>query len=329
MSDPRAPEFAIVGAGAIGSILGAHLARAGYRVTLFARGARLEWLEREALRIRGLEEFVVRVPVSGRPEELRAADVLIVATKAIDTRATLARFRGAAIGAAFSIQNGVLKNDLLAEAFGRARVLGALANTSGELEPDGTVLFTRNVNLLVGEIDGAASARAAGIARTIDAAGVRSAAVADVLAHEWSKFVAWIGLVAAALVTRAPSWRYLSDPDSALLVVRLLREMAELAEAARIPLTDDSILPVRRLARADEHEAVSHIVRVGLDYRERAPEHRISALQDLLAGRPLELEETFGDALRRAEAHALRVPLLRTFAPLLGAVQRCGTVASR
>lgn len=322
MNDLRATEFAIVGAGAIGSILGAHLVRAGHAVTLYARGARLQRLACDGIRIRGLVEFAVPVVASDRPEELRSAQVLIVATKAIDTRATLARFRNATPECVLSIQNGVLKNDLLSAAFGRERVLGALANTSGEMQPDGAVLFTRNVNLLVGELDGRVSTRAQQIATALDTAGVRATAATDVVVQEWSKYVGWVGLIAAALVTRANSWRYLCDPGSALLVVRLVRELAAIARAERVELSDDSVLPVVSLSSDDEHAAVARVVAIGEGFRARAPEHRISALQDLLAGRPLELEETLGDALRRADEHGVHAPLLRTFVPLLGAIER-------
>ena len=75
----------------------------------------------------------------------------------------------------------------------RERVLGCLANTSGELLPSGEVLFTRNVNIYVGELPAGSSARAERIARTIDASGVRTTAVPDVLAREWTKFVGWAG----------------------------------------------------------------------------------------------------------------------------------------
>ena len=68
---------------------------------------------------------------------------------------------------ALSIQNGPLKNEILVEAFGGERVLGALADTSGELLPDGAVLFTRNVSIFVGELAGGDSARAGRLAAAL------------------------------------------------------------------------------------------------------------------------------------------------------------------
>ena len=163
-------EFAILGAGAIGSIIGAHLARSGHTVVMLARGQRAQGIELRGLRIKGLVEISQRVPVLTNASEFSGADVLIVATKTYGTEAALAPLIHARIGTAFSIQNGLMKNDQLSAAWGRERVLGALANTSGELLPDGEVLFTRNEQLCIGELDGGVSARAARIALTAERA---------------------------------------------------------------------------------------------------------------------------------------------------------------
>ena len=208
-------EFAILGAGAMGSIVGAHLARAGHSVVMLARGRRAEQVGKAGLAIRGLAEFTVPVRTVSEPARFAGAGTLIVAIKTPGTAAALAALRHAQFDLTLSIQNGPLKNDLLAQAFGAARVLGALADTSGELLPDGAVLFTRNVNILLGELGGGDSARAQKLAGTIDASGVRAAASAEIVTLEWAKFCAWVGLMALAVSTRALTWKYLADPGSA------------------------------------------------------------------------------------------------------------------
>jgi 2-dehydropantoate 2-reductase len=307
-------EFAILGAGAIGSILAAHLARAGHSVAVLARGDRARAVERDGLRIKGLSDFSLPVQVITDPSRLQAAETLIVATKTPGTEAALERLRHVQVGAALSIQNGVLKDELLAQAFGAARVLGALADTSGELLPSGEVLFTRNVNLPLGELAGGISERAQRIAAAIDGAGVRSTAVANVLSMEWSKFTVWLALVSMAVTTRAASWRYLSDADCAHVLVRLVREVAQVAQAKGIAFVDDAAsIPLRILIQASERDAVEAVLKVGENMRSRAPNHRMSALQDLEAGRPLESEETFGYARRLANELGLALPLLDAF----------------
>jgi 2-dehydropantoate 2-reductase len=317
------PQFAILGAGAIGSIIGAHLARAGHAVVMLARGKRGEQLQRSPMRITGLADFAVEVPTLVDPARFAGADVLIVATKTIGTAEALDALRSADVGVAFSIQNGVWKNDQLVRCFGRERVLGSLANTSGELLPSGDVLFTRNVNIFIGELGGGDSERAQRIATTIDAAGVRSSAVPDILAREWTKFVGWTGLMAMSVITRASTGAYLSDPDCAALLVKLAREMHTLATASGIALTDQiSLLPIQVILGSTEAEAIQAVMRAGQEFDRAAPGHRMSALQDLNAGKPLEIDETLGDAVRRASALGLSLPMLETCHRLVSAIDR-------
>lgn len=317
-------EFAILGAGAIGSILAAHLARAGRSVIVIARGDRARAVERDGLRIKGLTDFSVPVQVVTDPSQLQAADTLIVATKTPGTQAALELLKHVEVGAALSVQNGVLKDELLARTFGTQRVLGALADTSGELLPSGEVLFTRNADLPLGELAGGFTDRARRIAGLIDQAGVRSTAVADILSREWSKFTVWLGLMSMAVSTRSVTWRYLADPDCAWVLVRLVREAATLARAqAGVTLTEGvASLPLGALIDAPEQEAIETIRRIGEDMRRRAPDHRMSALQDLQAGRPLEVEETFGYAVRKAGELGLSVPLLDAFYHTVAGIDR-------
>jgi 2-dehydropantoate 2-reductase len=315
-------EFAVLGAGAIGSILGAHLARAGHSVAMLARGRRAEQVRAQGLKITGLAEFVTPVVTLIDPRQLRGARVLIVATKTPGTADALASLRHVHLDVALSIQNGPLKNELLGEAFGEQRVLGALADTSGELLASGEVVFTRNVNIMLGELSGQMTERAQRIAHDIDASGVRSTAVTRIRSLEWSKFTAWVGLMALAVTTRAVTWRYLTDPDAALVVARIVREMGQLARASGIELTDESVLPVATICSKGEDAALASVLKVGGEYESRAPRHRMSALQDLLAGRPMEVHETLGYALRKAGQIGVSMPLVDAFYHVIAVVDR-------
>ncbi len=321
-------EFAILGAGAMGSIVGAHLARAGHSVVMLSRGERAAHLEKHGLTIRGLAEFSTSVQTLRDATALKSAGALIVATKTPGTAQALVPLRRAQLGVTLSIQNGPLKNEVLAQAFGRERVLGALADTSGELLTDGTVLFTRNVNIMIGELGGGDSERAQALARTLNASGVRAAATPEILALEWSKFCGWVGLMALSVTTRALTWKYLSDPDSALITARLVREMGTLARALGVHLSDRAILPTATLCSGSESEAVAIVMKAGNEYRTKAPGHRMSALQDLEAGRPLEVNETLGYAHDKARELGLELPLLECFTRLIAAIDRAQRVAA-
>jgi 2-dehydropantoate 2-reductase len=318
----RVAEFAIVGAGAIGSILGAHLAHSGQKVVMIARGQRGAHVRRIGLQISGLATFSERVPVLSDASELKRAAVLIVATKSYDTSTALAALCNANIEVAFSIQNGLMKNEQLATIWGKQRVLGALANCSGELLPTGEVLFTRNQQICIGELSGECSERAARVAAIMDASGIHTSAVTEIQSLEWSKFAAWVGLMGVAVTTRAASWQYLSDNNSAWVVMRLIREVGNLAATAGVPLSDHAPLPVKTIVRTSDSDAVALIQSIAADLKANAPRHRMSSLQDLEAGRPLEVEETLGFASRMASELKLSCPVLECLYRLVAGLDR-------
>lgn len=318
-------DFAILGAGALGSIVGAHLARAGHSVVMLVRENRARQIDADGLRIQGLSDFTQSVPTLIDTSALGSAKVLIVAMKTHGTAEALVPLRTARIETVFSIQNGLAKNELLAAAFGSERVLGSLANTSGEMLPSGEVLFTRNVNLLLGPLLSQGSGQddsARVIAGQIDAAGVRSTAVPDIVSLEWSKFAAWAGYMFLAVTVRSATWKYMVDPDSATLLARIIREAGVLAAASGVRLSDDSLLPVASMCKGTEQQAVETVLRAGKEFKARTPDHRMSALQDLEAGRALEVEDTLGYAVRRATALGLTLPLLEASYRLAAAIDR-------
>src|SRR5688572_32328951 len=99
-------RFAILGAGALGTILGAHLSRAGHEVVMIARGERARVLQRQGLVLNGLSDIKARPNVIDDPAKLIDTGTLIVATKAIESERSLEAFRHLRLDNAFSVQNG-------------------------------------------------------------------------------------------------------------------------------------------------------------------------------------------------------------------------------
>src|SRR5881628_3879497 len=121
-----AMKIVILGAGALGTVLGAHLARAGEDVTLIARGTRAAYLQEHGATLTGLVDFTVPVPVITDPSQVHDADVLIVTVKTYDMEAALQSVKHLPVASVLSLQNGVLKYQQLAQTFGGAKVLGAM-----------------------------------------------------------------------------------------------------------------------------------------------------------------------------------------------------------
>ena len=305
-------RFAILGAGALGTILGAHLSRAGHEVAMIVRGDRARVLQRQGLVLNGLSDIKARPTVIDDPQKLRETGTLIVATKAIDSMQSLEALRHLRLDNALSVQNGVLKNELLARVFGFSRVLGAMADFSGELLANGEVKFTRNVCLHIGEEKGGASPRADELAAAIDSAGVRCVAASNIRTREWSKYAGWIAQFPLAVLTRQITWKFLMDERSAMVIVRIVREAAQLAAAMKIELSDMPPLPVPSIVNASDAQAVEIIRGIGQKFLDTSPEHRMSAQQDVLRGSRLEYEETLGYALARGRELGVPMPTLDT-----------------
>ena len=303
-------KFAILGAGALGTILGAHLSRAGHEVVMIARGERARVLQRQGLVLNGLSDIKARPNVIEDPRRLLETDTLIIATKAIDSAASLETLKHLKLENALSVQNGVLKNELLANVFGYSRVLGAMADFSGELLANGEVKFTRNVCLHLGEEKGGSSARAESLAGLINSAGVRCESASNIRTREWSKFAGWIAQFPLAVLTRQITWKFLMDERSAMVIVRIVREAAALAAAMKIELTDMPPLPVPSIVHGSDAQAIEIVKGIGQKFLDTSPEHRMSAQQDVLRGSRLEFEETLGYALAKAREHGVAMPTL-------------------
>ena len=129
-------QFTIVGAGALGTILGAHLVEAGHEVRMIARGTRAQALARDGLRVTGLRELSQPCTVAAAPEAGQDDDVLVYAVKTYHMAEALASVDGVTPRAVFSLANGVQKNEQLTGAFGAERVLagrdGVAARQVGE-----------------------------------------------------------------------------------------------------------------------------------------------------------------------------------------------------
>ncbi len=316
-------RIVILGAGALGSILAAHLTRAGEEVTLIARGQRAQWITQHGIAITGLTDFTVPVTVTVQPEAVEEADVLIVAVKTYDTEPALQRIRHLAVGSVLSVQNGVFKNEQLARHFGWEKTLGATAAFAGEVLPDGVVRLTVNEGLSLGELPAGTSARVHALAAVLDRAGIPGKASPQIQTDEWSKYVVFVGLMAVAALTRLETVKLLTDPALASVGVMLQREMAQLAARLGIPLGDYGWMRAKTVTSLPFEEAVADLQHSGESLETRgATAHKVSTLQDLERGRRLEVEEILGYAVRKGTELGMPLPTVDACYRLLTGINR-------
>lgn len=326
-------RIVILGAGALGTIFAAHLAAGGHEVSLIARGRRATQLRDAGITVHGLREIHTHCDIVTDAAQVPRADLLILTAKTYDNEAAVAQLAGDRFDVVFSVANGVVKNAELAHGFGSERVLGCMADTSGEILADGSAKFTRNVMLHLGVPGGGADQRAEAIAAMIQASGINARAVSDIDTVEWSKFVGWTALMALSVLTRLRTASFLSQPACAEIAAAMIREMGTIAAAKQIAIVDRSPLPVASVIAGSTEDARDVLVGVGREWLQAAPEHRMSSLQDLERGKRLEVDETLGYAITEAERLGLAVPTLVTCYKLVAGInatlQASATAQSR
>ena len=303
-------KIVILGAGALGTVLGAHLARAGEDVTLIARGQRAAYLQEHGATITGLVDFTVPVRVVIDPSQVHNADVLIVTVKTYDMASALQSVKHLDVGSVLSIQNGVLKDEQLAQTFGWAKVLGAMAALSGAVLPTGTVRFTVNQGLYLGELPEGTSSRVQTLGDTFARAGILAQVTSSIQSFEWAKYLAFVSWMAPAVLTRLETYKFLQEAQTASIVAAILHEMTQLATTSAIVLEDITFFPTKTLSQLAFDDLVTRLQQMGDELASQAPLHKISTLQDAEQGKRLEVEETLGYAVRQSAALGIPTPTM-------------------
>src|SRR2546425_6795923 len=231
-------SITIYGAGAIGGVTGAALARAGHDVLLVDRAEdHVAAMNAHGLTIESREGSVT-VPVRAiTPGALgHGLGLVLLAVKSQDTSGALEVLtpRLAADGAIVSLQNG-LNEELIAEKIGAPRTVGCLVNWAADWVAPGRILHGGHGALVLGELDGRMSDRVQGLAKLL--AVVAPTEVTDnVLGYTWAKHVYGALLVATAVVDAHVYEVVERSHDVQAMLVRLVIESMDVAEAAGIKL---------------------------------------------------------------------------------------------
>ena len=296
-------RIVFVGAGGVGGYFGARLSAAGEDVAFVARGAHLEAIRRDGLRVfSGAGDAHVFPEASDDPAALAPAEIVVVAVKNFDTEEAgrLAARLVAPSGELLSLQNGVEAWDVLAGILGRP-VLGGVAYITAVIEKPGVVRHNGTLaGLALGAFDGRASAVAMRFRDACVAAKVDAKIPDDITAAIWEKFVFLSSFSAITALARLPIGPIREDPEARAVFERAMREAEAVARARGTALPDDVV--ARRMTVTDR----------------LAPETVASMAHDLARGNRLELPWLSGAVVRMGRALVVPTPIHETAAALLG-----------
>lgn len=326
MSEPKL-KFLIAGAGAIGAYIGALMWRAGYDVTLFARGPHLRAMQERGVHVKSIYgDFEARPRVVGVLEEAGPADVVFLGVKAhalTDLAPKLAPVLGPETHVV-STQNGIPwwyfqgsggaldethlervdPGGMIAAAIDARRVVGSIVYFATEVIEPGVIQHAEGNRISLGEPDGSRSDRIRKIAEALVASGLRAPITTRIRHEIWVKILGNLAFNPISALTGATVAQMVRDPEVSVIARNIMQEAEAVANALglELPISID-----QRMAGA-----------------EKVGEHKTSMLQDLEMGRPMELGSVVGAVVELGERLNLPMPHTRTVyacTKLLGAVR--------
>lgn len=306
-------KIGIVGAGAMGGLLAVRLSLSGQPVTVVDRGAHLRAMQQHGLKLvhaDGSEEIAAALRAVGSCAEAGAQDVVFLAVKA-NQIAPLA----AELSALFHddtslipIQNGLPwwyfqnfagphsgyrmrtadPDGVIAAHIAPARIIGCVVYPAGELIAPGVVKHVEGDRLPIGELDGAETERIKRIADVLTHAGFKSPILPDIRSEIWLKLWGNLSFNPISALTHATLVDVCQDPTTRELAGDMMREAQAIGEKLdatfRVPLE-------KRIAGA-----------------EKVGKHKTSTLQDVEAGRAIEIDALIGSVKELGELTGVKTP---------------------
>ena len=272
----RRLRVGITGAGAMGTLIGYHLAQL-CDVTMFDQNAALlECIKRDGLRVN--DAAARPVSIARTVSDLFGSSMLFLFVKAVDTLRALRPFAGQLNPATpvISLQNGIRNESAIKAALGGAVpvVLGITTESSLSVAP-GHVQSSQAGHTVVGS-GGAAPETSQRVAQLLSSSGLRTSVVYDIRPHLWGKLVANTAVNAISALLDCPAGAILTDENATRLAKALAREAVAVAAQSRI-----------NLPYSDAWAYVEEVIAVGADSKS-------SMAFDLETGHPTEIDHING-----------------------------------
>ena len=297
----------IYGAGGAGGFFGAQLARAGEEVIFLARGAHLQAIRRDGLRIDMPEGEIVIQPAQAtdNPADAGKVDVVILGVKAWQVTEAAEAMRPV-IGPdtmVVPLQNGVDAPAELAAVLGAEHVAGGTCATISWLTAPGRIRSVMSSNFIrFGELDNRPSERVVRLKDAFKRSGTNVEVPSDIQRALWSKFLVVTAFGGVGAVTRAPIGVTRSLPETRRMLEQCMEEVLAVAQARGVAMFDNAVA-----------ESMSVLDSIGGNAT-------ASLQRDIADGRPTELDYWNGAVVRLGREADVPTPthsfIVRSLLPL-------------
>jgi 2-dehydropantoate 2-reductase len=300
-------DVAILGSGAMGSLLGARLAEAGHAVTLVdAWAEHVRAMTDDGLRLTtaGTDERI-EVTATTDPSGVPPPDLLVVFVKSIHTGTALAD-AGPLLGPdvdVLTLQNGLGNAETIAEFVPRENVIAGVTAHGATLEAPGHVYHAGSGPTTIGRYFAATDERVREVAAALTAAGFQTSVADEIRDAIWGKVLVNVGVNAPTALARVENGLLAATAPGRRIVETAVTEAAAVARAEGRAVDDDVVTEVLEVAEA-------------------TGTNRSSMLQDVEAERRTEIDRIHGAVVDRADDAGVAVPVNRLLADLVRLAER-------
>ncbi len=317
--------FVIVGAGAIGAIVGAHLIDSGHEVVFIeANRDHVAAIHAHGLRLSGERELLVRPKVFLPKEYQGRTGKMLLAVKSrhtVEALQPLAKFLDPD-GFVVSLQNG-LEEDKIKQIVGPERTVGAFITFGGYYVKPGEVHYGGAGSFMVGELDGARTARVEALAQAFS--HQQTIVVTDnIYGCLWGKMCLGAVYFGTAIVD-APVQEIYADATCREILGRLAGEAVSVAEAhgVRVEAVDGFDPKAFRPGAPADPAAVARCWDAQLHYWNSHDNTHTGVWRDLkIHKRKTEVDHQAGAIIAKAEEVGIEVPLIRRLKATVESIER-------
>jgi 2-dehydropantoate 2-reductase len=313
-------KICVFGAGAIGGLMAAWLARSGHEVSVVARGAQLDAVRRHGLKVRskGVEESF-HVKADSDPAQFGAQDYVLVTVKA-QSLTSVARAISPLLGKDTSVVtamngvpwwffHGIRKGDgrlesldpggALSRAIPTERIVGCVIHLAASSPQPGVISHNMGARLILGEPGGRNTARTNRISDALTRAGFEVVTTQAIEKEFWVKLLGNVSFNPVSALTVTTADQLIENQEVKAYMVEIMREVLAIGRAVGV---DAEIDPE---ARIDMARALGRF--------------KTSMLQDLEAGKPLEIDGLLAGTLEIARKAGVRAPFTQSLYGLIRA----------
>jgi len=298
-------RIAVIGAGAMGSAYAEKIyAMDDKSISFIAAGERYDRLKRSGVFVNGRHCPIAVI----KPEDIQTPfDLLIVAVKHHHLPEAIEDMKPG-IGEntrILSVMNGIESEEQIAEVYGKDKVLYAVAVGIDALREGNRLTYSTPGKLFFGETENhVPSGRVKELQDFFDGAGIPWQTPDDMMRILWWKFMVNVGMNPVSVLMRANYGVFQSSGETRALMGAAMKEVIDLAEAARVNLSEKDI---------EDWYAVME----GL-----SPHGKTSMLQDIEAGRKTEIEMLGGKVNELGHRYGIPTPVNEALLTIIKVLER-------